>query len=284
MNQGHPSQTAYYVALSRAAHQILDDPIVFEDPMAMKIVGSEGVSRIRSERRKFELRSSRYLRAFVVARSGFVEQELSIAVERGVRQYVILGAGLDTFAYRNPYSSFNLRIFELDLPTTQAWKRQRLDAAKIPIPECLTFVPIDFETEALADRLREAGFRTDEPALFSWLGVTMYLNRETMMNTMKSIASCALPGSEIVFDYVVLPSSLSFFWRLALSVVIHRMAKVGEPWRGFFEPDSLADDLRAIGFKHIEDIWPEQIDARFFDNRSDKLRIGSFGHLIKAVL
>lgn len=284
MNQGDPSQTAYYVALSRAAHQILDDPIVFEDPISMKIVGSEGVSRIRSQRRKFELRSSRFIRAFVVARSRFVEQELSIVIERGVRQYVILGAGLDTFAYRNPYSSFDLRIFELDLPATQAWKHRRLDAAKIPIPECLTFAPIDFETEALADRLVEAGFRTDEPALFSWLGVTMYLNRETIMSTMKSIASCAQPGSEVVFDYVVLPSSLSFFGRLAMNIFTHRMARVGEPWRGFFEPDSLADDLREIGFKHIEDLCPEQINTRFFDNRSDRLRVGNFGHLIKAGL
>jgi methyltransferase (TIGR00027 family) len=284
MNQGHPSQTAYYVAMIRAAHQVLDDPIVFDDLMALKIVGPEGVSRIHSGRREFELKPSRHLRAFVVARSRFVEQELSIAIERGVRQYVILGAGLDTFAYRNPYSSCDLRIFELDFPTTQAWKRQRLNAAKIPIPECLTFAPIDFETGALADRLGEVGFRTDEPALFSWLGVTMYLSRETVMDTMKSIASCIPTGSEVIFDYVVLPSSLSFFRRLALSIFTRRMAEVGEPWRGFFERDSLANDLRAIGFKHVEDLWPEEINTRFFDNRSDGLRVGSFGHLIKAGL
>jgi methyltransferase (TIGR00027 family) len=123
MNQGHPSQTAYYVALSRDANQILDDPIVFEDPIAMKIVVPEAISRIYSQRRKFGLRSSRRLRAFVVVRSRFVEQELSIAIERDVRQYVILGAGLDTFASRNSYSSFYLRIFELDLPATQAGER-----------------------------------------------------------------------------------------------------------------------------------------------------------------
>jgi methyltransferase (TIGR00027 family) len=278
MNQDRPSKTAYYVAMIRAAHQILDDP------MALKSVGPEGVSKIRSARRKFEARPSRYLRAFVAARSTFVEQQLSIAIERGVRQYVILGAGLDTFAYRNPYPSFDLRIFELDFPATQALKRRRLNAAKIPIPQCLTFAPIDFETEPLAGRLEQVGFRTDEPALFSWLGVTMYLSRETVMDTMKSIALFVPSGSEIVFDYVVAPSSLSFFARLALGILTDRMAQEGEPWRGFFEPDSLANDLRAICFEHIEDIGPEEINKRFFDNRPDSLRVGGFGRLIKAYL
>jgi methyltransferase (TIGR00027 family) len=282
MSQDRPSKTAYYVAMIRAAHQILDNPIVFEDPMALKIVGPEGVSKIRSAMRKFEARPARYLRAFIVARSVFVEQQLSIAIERGVRQYVILGAGLDTFAYRNPYSSFNLRIFELDFPATQAWKRRRLNAAKIPIPQCLTFAPIDFETEPLAGRLGQVGFRTDKPAFFSWLGVTMYLSRETVMDTIKSIASCVPTGSEIVFDYVVAPSSMSFLERLALVILTDRMAQEGEPWHGFFEPDSLANDLRAIGFEHIEDIGPEEVNKRFFNDRSDSLRAGSFGHLMKA--
>jgi methyltransferase (TIGR00027 family) len=207
-----------------------------------------------------------------------------MAVKRGVRQYVILGAGLDTIAYRNPYSAFGLRIFEVDSPATQSWKRQQLDAAKISIPESLTFAPIDFETEALADRLREVGFRTHELCLFSWLGVTRYLTHETVMETMKSIASCTPSGSGIVFDYVSPPSSLGFFHRLVFRALTARMAVVGEPWRTFFDPHSLGNDLKTIGFTQVAGIGPEEINARFFNNRSDRLMVGSIGHLMKAWL
>jgi methyltransferase (TIGR00027 family) len=146
----------------RAAHQIFDHPKVFEDPIALRIIGSQGASDIRKKKRKFESRIHKYLRAIVVARSKFVEDELSAAINRGIRQFVILGAGLDTFAYRNPHSSIGLRIFKVDYPSTQEWKRRHLDSAKIAIPESLTFIPIDFKNQALVDQLREAGFRTDE--------------------------------------------------------------------------------------------------------------------------
>ena len=149
MKQDRPSLTAYKVAIMRAAHQILDNPKVFEDPIAVRIVGTQGDSEIHSEKRKFKTKLHSYLRAIVVARSRFVEDELSVAIKRGIRQYVILGAGLDTFAYRNPYSSNGLRVFEVDYPATPEWKRQQLNVAKIPIPETLTFAPIDFESQSL---------------------------------------------------------------------------------------------------------------------------------------
>ena len=155
MKQNGPSLTARKVAMMRAAHQILDSPKVFEDPMALDIIGLQDVSKIYSEKRKFKTSLQRYLRAIVIARSKFVEDELSVAINRGVRQYVILGAGLDTFAYRNPYSDDGLKVFEVDHPATQELKRQQLDAAKIPIPETLTFVPIDFENQVLADQLEK---------------------------------------------------------------------------------------------------------------------------------
>ena len=195
MKPNNHSLTANKVAVMRAAHQILDDPKVFEDPIALSIIGTQSASDIRSEKRKFKKRLHSYLRAIVVARTRFVEDELSVAIKRGVRQYVILGAGLDTFAYRNPYSTKDLKVFEVDYPATQEWKRQLFNAAKIPIPETLSFTPIDFESQVLADQLREAGFRTDEPSFFSWLGVTMYLTRETMMATMQHIASSTPSGS-----------------------------------------------------------------------------------------
>jgi methyltransferase (TIGR00027 family) len=268
----------------RAAHQIFDNPKVFEDPIALSIIGTRGVSGIRSEKQKFESRIHRYLRAIVVARSRFVEDELSAAINRGIRQYVILGAGLDTFAYRNPYPSTGLRVFEVDFPSTQEWKRQQLEAAKISIPESLAFTPMDFENQALADRLREAGFRTDEPSFFSWLGVTMYLSRETMMKTLKNISSFTSPGSGIVFDYVVPHSSQKFLRRLVFRLISNKVRSFGEPWQTFYDPNSLIKDLNAMGFTQVEDIGPEEINERFFKDRADKLMVGNFGHLMKAQL
>ena len=282
MKQNCPSLTAYKVAMMRAAHQILDTPKVLEDPMALSIIGTQCASAVRSEKRKFKTKLHSYLRAIVVARSRFVEDELSAAIGRGVRQYVILGAGLDTFAYRNPYSTKCLRVFEVDYPATQEWKRRQLNAAEIPIPETLTFVPTDFESQLLADQLRKAGFRTDEPSFFSWLGVTMYLSREAMMATMEYIASSTPSGSAIVFDYVILPSSQNFLRRLVFRLLSNRVSRVGEPWKSFFDPNSLIMDLKAIGFTYAEDICPEEMNALFFNDRSDKLRVGGFGHLMKA--
>jgi methyltransferase (TIGR00027 family) len=282
MKPNSPSQTAYSVAMMRAAHQILDYPKVFEDPIALKIVGTQGDSEIHSEKRKFKTRLHSHLRAIAVARSRFAEDELSVWITRGIRQYVILGAGLDTFAYRNPYSSNGLRVFEVDYPATQEWKRRQLNAAKIAIPETLTFAPIDFGSQSLADQLQKAGFRTDKPSFFSWLGVTMYLTRETMMATMEYISSSTPSGSGIVFDYVIPPSSQNFLRRLIFCLLARRVAGVGEPWVNFFEPNSLIMNLKTIGFTQAEDIGPEEINARFFNDRTDKLMVGNFGHLMKA--
>jgi methyltransferase (TIGR00027 family) len=282
MKQNSPSLTANKVAMMRAAHQILDNPKVFEDPIALSIIGTQVVSEIRSEKRKFKTRLHSYLRAIVVARSRFVEDELSMAVKRGLRQYVILGAGLDTFAYRNPYSDTGLRVFEVDYPATQEWKRQQLNTGNVSIPKSLTFVPIDFENQSLRDRLQEVGFKTDEPSFFSWFGVTMYLNKKTVMSTMKYITSSTPSGSGIIFDYAVPPSSQNFIRRFVFRLLAHRMAVIGEPWQTFFDPQQLAMELKDIGFTQVEDIGPEDINARFFNDRTDKLKVGSFGHLMKA--
>ena len=282
MKPNAPSLTAYKVAMMRAVHQILDSPKVFEDPIALSIIGTQGASYIRSKKRTFKTKLNSYLRAIVVARQRFVEDELSVAIKRGVRQYVILGAGLDTFAYRNPHSTNGLRIFEVDHPSTQEWKRQQLKATEIRIPETLAFVPTDFESQSLVDQLRKAGFRTDRPSFFSWLGVTMYLNRETMMATMKHVSSSTPSGSEIVFDYVITPRSQNSLRRLIFHLLSNRVRRAGEPWKSFFYPSSLEMDLKAVGFTRVEDFGPEKINALFFKNRADKLMVGSFGHLMKA--
>jgi methyltransferase (TIGR00027 family) len=284
MKQNRPSLTAYKVAVLRAAHQIIDNPIVFEDPIASRIIGIRGNFEIRSQKRKYKTRLHSYLRAIVVARSRFVEDELAAAIKQGVRQYVILGAGLDTFAYRNPHTSSGLKVFEVDYPSTQKWKRRQLDKAKIPFPETLTFAPVDFENQSLADQLQKAGFRTYEPSFFSWLGVTMYLSPETMYETFKYISSSTPSGSAIVFDYVIPPSSQILLRRIGFRLLARVVARAGEPWVNFLEASSLIENLKSIGFTQIEDLGPEEINARFFNNRADRLIVGNFGHLMKAQL
>lgn len=276
-----PSVTAYRVALSRAAHQILDRPPVLADPVALAMVGERGVGEIRAMPLRFELPVARRLRAFLVARSRFAEETLAAAVRRGVQQYVVLGAGLDTFAYRNPYPAAQLRVFEVDHPATQAWKRRQLAAAGLALPESVRFVSVDFESQSLPERLADAGFRAAEPTFFSWLGVTMYLTRAAVFATLGYVAR--LPaGSGVVFDYAVPPATLSLIRRVVLHAVMRRVAAAGEPWKSFFDPPGLARELRELGFRQLEDLGPEQLNARFFDDRGDGLRVGGLGRLMSA--
>ena len=153
MIEGRPSKTAYRVALRRAAHQLLDVPKVLDDPVALRIVGREAAAALAADPRHFETTPiAPYLRAFMAARSRCAEDELALAVKRGVAQYVVLGAGLDTFAYRNPFST--LRVFEVDFPATQAWKQTCLADAGIVVPDSLRFVPVDFASQTIDERLR----------------------------------------------------------------------------------------------------------------------------------
>jgi methyltransferase (TIGR00027 family) len=281
MHTGRPSVTAQRVALSRAAHQAFDTPRVLEDSLALAVIGSHAAAEILARPRRFQLSFARHLRAFVVARSRLAEDALAQALTRGVRQYVVLGAGLDTFAYRNPYPASLLRVFEVDHPATQAWKRGRLAAAAIPVPPTLSFVPIDFETQTLPSALAAGGFSAAVPSFFSWLGVTMYLTPETVLSTMKYVAS--LPaGSGIVFDYVVPPATLTPLRRYLYRALMRRVASVGEPWKGFFEPAALLAELQALGFAETEDLGSEAINARFFHGRSDQLEVAGPARLVNA--
>ena len=200
MEAGHPSRTAQSVAIHRAEHQLYDVPRVLHDPLALWIIGPEGAASIALGCWAAGLHGSRAMRAFVVARSRYAEDELARAVASGARQYVILGAGLDTFACRNPHAASGLSVFEVDHPDTQAWKLNRLTLMGIPVPGCVTFVPADFERRELAAGLMRAGFRPEQPAFFSWLGVTQYISREAVMATFAEIRSLC-PESVIAFDY-----------------------------------------------------------------------------------
>jgi methyltransferase (TIGR00027 family) len=282
MKENSPSATALRVALRRAAHQVLDDPKVFDDPLVLRILGLDNASvlRLRPEWLE-ETPLSRVLRASLAARSRYTEDELQIAIKHGVQQYVLLGSGLDTFAYRNPYPENVLHVFEVDHPTTQTWKRRRLEESGIPIPRTLTFAPIDFETQELEDGLRRAGFDARKSTFFSCLGVTPYLKSSAITATLQFVASMPV-GSGIVFDYIISPSLLDPTARRIFDSLAHRVALAGEPFQSFFDPSSLKSSLLAMGFRQIENIEPEEMNARYFKGRTDELRVGSLAHVMNA--
>jgi methyltransferase (TIGR00027 family) len=281
MEEGRPSATALGAAVHRAAHQLLDFPKIFDDPLALRIIGPKAEAAVRPNPEW--LQKSRFMRAFIVLRSRYAEDELARAVQGGVRQYVILGAGLDTFAYRNPHLGSGLRVFEVDHPATQSWKRARLSAAEIAVPDSLTFAPVDFERQTLADGLRRAGFRADQPAFFSLLGVVVYITKSAVMETLKFVASMP-PASGIVFDYSISGSMLSELEKSAREARAEKLAAIGEPWITYFDPSSLAHDLRDIGFRRVEDIGPAEANERYFKDRADSLRILRGGRLMKAFM
>jgi len=279
LREGKFSRTAHGVAVRRAAHQLFDQPRVLDDPFALPIIGAEARSKLVSSR-KVHGSTARAFRAFMVARSRYAEDQLASAVERGVRQCVVLGAGLDTFAYRNPYP--DLRVFEVDHPATQGWKRKRLHSAGIAVPESLRFVPVDFERQTLAAGLEQGGFDFHSPAFFSWLGVTPYLTRESFVATLSVIVKMP-SGSGVAFDFAVDRKLLNLGQRLALYLLSRRVAAAGEPFQLFFHPAELARELKDWGFQRTERLDTEEINARYFKDRADGLRVGGgLGQLMGA--
>jgi methyltransferase (TIGR00027 family) len=269
VHAGEPSRTAFGVALLRAAHQLLDEPIVLDDPIALSIIGPEAEAALRADPFPYNDPISRGLRAALVVRSRFAEEELARAVEAGVRQYVVLGAGLDTFAYRNPYP--DLQVYEVDHPSTQQWKRQLLGQAGIPVPANLAFAPVDFEQGSLEEGLRAAGFRADRPACFSWLGVTMYLSEAAIMELLAYVAT--LPaGSTITFDFRAPPSAHNPIERAIAEVMAARVAAIGEPWLSAFDPADLREQVAALGFDDVATYEPDALNLRYLHRRKDGLR------------
>lgn len=279
MEASRPSRTALRVAMRRAAHQIYDArPLVFDDPVAVPLLGNEYLPEI--ERTQFKLNKpfSVSLRAFMVARSRYAEDLLAQAVVRGVTQYVLLGAGLDTFAYRNPFPG--LHVFEVDHPATQQWKRDLLAAHTISIPANLTYAPVDFEHQQLTTQLATAGFDSTAPTFFAWLGVVPYLSQSAFQSTLSLVANSA-KGSGIVMDYGQPRSVLPYFEQLAHDSLASRVQLAGEPFQLFFTPAEMTEELAA--FHNLEDLGSTELNDRYFSNRADNLKIlGSAGRIVSA--
>ncbi|MBS1827717.1 MAG: class I SAM-dependent methyltransferase [Acidobacteria bacterium] len=261
IDTGAVGATALRVAVRRAAHQWIDRPLVFEDPLAVRIIGAREAERLRSHIGGAEREWNNSLRAWIAARSRYAEDQLSRAVAHGVTQYVVLGAGLDTFAYRNRYPS--LRVWEVDRPAAQGAKRRMLRDAGIDVPASVSYVAADFEQIDLAELLKAAGV---EPGAFvSWLGVTPFLSLEAFERALASLAHVA---AQLVFDYAVTREALDEQDRFAFDLLSRRVGAVGEPYRLCFPAQAAF-----TGFMTIEDVGKTEINDRYFAGRADGLQV-----------
>ena len=277
MQTGQPSHTARGAAAYRAIHQTLDGGVIFSDPLAARILDDETRARLDETAADPSLRP---WRLFIAARSRFSEDTLAGCVARGVRQVVVLGAGLDTFSLRNPHAGQGVRVFEVDYPATQTWKRERLKQAGLAVPASLTFAPVDFERQSLAEGLQAAGFQADRPAFFQWLGVVPYLTREAVSLTLDFIAG--VPESEVVFDYAEPLENYPDDRRADVMAIAARAASRGEPWLSLFDPAELSKMLRNKGFGIVEDLGMAGIAGRFYGALKQGIVIGPGAHIVRA--
>jgi methyltransferase (TIGR00027 family) len=261
----------------RAAHQIAEQGRIFRDPLAVRILGKDGDAIARDSAAS---PSRRRMRLFIAVRTRLAEDWLARAVQRGVGQLVILGAGLDTFAYRSPFAD-RLRVFEVDHPATQLWKREKLEAAGISAPSSLAYAAVDFERQTLGNGLAAAGFDRSRQTFFAWLGVVPYLSQEAIWSTLGFIAG--LPnGGQVTFDYSDPPDQLSPELKAFHDERAARVEAAGEAWVSYLEADKVRAQLTATGFSEVEDFGPRKIAQRFFPGRiTNAVDIG--GHVLLAV-
>ena len=270
-----------YAASQRAAHQILDNnPKIFEDLLALRIIGGEAESKLRRSPAQFQNRVERTVRARQLVRYRYAEDELARSIQRGIRQYIILGAGLDTFAYRNCFPV--LQVFEVDHPATQAWKRSCLEKAAIPIPACVTYVSVDFERQMMIDALGQSGFKSNELTFISWLGVVRYLSPEAFISVLTSIVSSMRPGSEVVFDFGSAPTLLQRLREMPHRPIGNWTFKKDAFRPTYHDPASLKSDLKRIGFADVQLFGPTELNDRYCNGRTDGLRVPINFYLVKA--
>ena len=269
MTDRHSSNTAFRAATLRAVHQLIDEePKILNDPVVLRLLDASTLDHVHLNPEKFRTPSMKAMRAHVVMRSRYTEDCLAKAVDNGVQQYLILGAGLDTFPYRQPHGAGALRIFETDHSASQRSKRERLAMAGIEVPSNVELIACDFETTSLRDCLRKSNFDFGKPTFLSWLGVTMYLSTDANAAVFRFVSS--LPrSSEIVFTFAS-PASTAKENGREPSIVGFAAAH-GEPWRTRFDPNDLAHKLHGLGFSTVSFLSASEADTRYFRGRHDGL-------------
>jgi len=298
MIESNPSRTALATSLMRAVHARRDPSPILNDPWGDRLVPQserdrfcEGIlARMDSRAQALALRTpDSVLDDFflanvaypgVIIRSRYAEDALEDAARRGIQQYVLIGAGFDSFALRRPAFAEPLDIFEIDHPATQTFKIQRIKDCGISLTSSMHFVSADLANEDLASALARTSFRRDEPAFFSWLGVTVYLTREANLATLRAVANSGSPGSELVFTYVdqiefVADGSRSLGHGNAAAV-----ATMGEPYLSGFDPNEIANDLKQVGLELIEDLDGCKMSERYQRTATNPLRPAAGLHIV----
>jgi methyltransferase (TIGR00027 family) len=278
-----PSRTALAAAAARAAHLIVDDaPPIFADSLALSLLGGLADKILDRHRAHGSHVALWGTRALATARSRYTEDRLAAAVQRGIRQYVILGAGLDSFGYRSELVG-DVAVFEVDHPATQQWKRRLLSGARITVPGAVTFTPVDFEADSLVDRLVASGFSLSEPALVSWLGVTMYLTGAALGQTLAQLGGFA-PGTELVANYMLPVSMQDELARSYSGVVMPAAARRGEPWLTLLSPGDMTALLERHGFGEVRHINQHDTVGSGLWQRTDLLRPLNLSNLAHATV
>jgi methyltransferase (TIGR00027 family) len=258
------SRTALATAYLRAAHQLLDaPPRVLEDPVAVRLLGEDASQNIWEAVERYRSPETSALRSHVVLRSRFAEDRLAAAVQRGVSQYVILGAGFDTFAFRQPDWAKSLKILEIDHRDTQLVKRSFLTKASLDLPANVRFAQIDFEHESLLEGLCRHHVSLEEPTFFSWLGVTVYLKEAAIDAALKSMATYP-SGSEVVLTFKRPIVKTTGKAAEAAQKLAENVASAGEPFVSFFEPKAMEAKLTSAGFSKVEFLDLGTAGQRYF--------------------
>ena len=280
-------------AFVRAQHHLHDEPKLLDDPYAHRLLTAAEMAAFAEQHVRVgidlgltagdpksllaqTLRTANA--AFILARARYTEDRLAVAVERSVSQYVLVGAGLDTFAFRRADMRDRVQVFELDHPQSQALKRDRIAAASLADPPNLHFGTVDFERESVAEALERLSFRSDRPAVFAWLGVTPYLTLGAIEGTWRAMRSVAARGSELVFDFLH-PDGLSETAPPSVRAMLARTRAVGEPIITGIDPALLGAELAATGWTLIEQLDATEINRRYFATRTDGYRAQPLGHL-----
>ena len=281
------SRTAEAAAIQRAMHLSRDDrPPIFVDDEVLALLSPAVRLWLRlpaAGRRPPSLfgdpaqRAVARMRAQIVVRARYAEDRLDRAVAQGTAQYLILAAGLDTFALRRRELGGRLRVFEIDHPDTQRWKRGRLRGR---IPSNLRFVAVDFERESVAEALRRSRFDPRLPAFVSWLGTTYYLSREAILGTLASLRSVLAPGSELVLDYWSKDPPLDARARWLLAGVQLMVAMQREPMKSFFTPRQIEREIAGLGLQILQHATPADQRAAYLGGRTDALDVPDFAYLL----
>ncbi len=285
MQMRDPSRTAVNTAMWRAMHTLLDEePKILTDPFARDFAGHASDEALMAAHDAHPLARLSWIRTLFALRNRYAEDELTQAIACGVEQYVILGAGLDSFAYRRPDLMRTLRVYEVDHPASQAWKRARVAELGLEVPAGLHYAPIDFERETLPEGLRRAGVKSGAPAVFSLLGVTQYLSLEAVQRTLCDIASFGAAGSSLVLEFIAPAASLAPDEGALVEVFAARAAGLGEPWLSYFTAGEMEQALREAGFGSVVHLGPAAAYDRYLHGRTDGLRLPGYFQMAKATV